>query len=122
MTQGVRRVRVLKTSDVRRIVAFIPPGHTHTRVLIETVDGDVTILQQASVDALIRAYAAVALHPTRSACELVLRELVSGRKHGFAKWQLIESLRSEDEVLRDVMDIYLRTSTDDETRATNRGE
>ncbi len=119
MTCNENRVRILKTNDVVRVIAFIPPGHTHTRVLIETSDGDAIVLQQASVDALIRAYVAVALHPQRVACELTLRELTLHRKHGFARWQLVESARSEDEVLRDAMNLYLRASADDETRATN---
>ncbi len=101
------RVRILKTSDVMRVIAFIPPGHRHTRVLIELRTGERLILQQATVDGIIRAYASVALHPSRKACELILRHLSSAeRKEGFAKWQLIESERNEDDVMREITEIY----------------
>jgi len=105
MAQG--RVRVMKTSDVVRIVAFIPPGHRHTRILVELESGEKLIFQQATIDGIIRAYVSVALHPSRKACELTLRHLTTKeRKEGFARWQLIESNRSEDKVMEEVMKIY----------------
>ncbi len=105
MTQD--RVRVVKTSDVVRVVAFIPPGHRHTRVLVELESGEKLIFQQATIDGIIRAYVSVALHPSRKVCELTLKHLsTKERKEGFAKWQLVESDRSENEVMEEVMKIY----------------
>ena len=83
--------------------------------MIEFTDGNTIFLQQAVVDAIIRAYTSVALHPTRKATELILHHLpASLRKEGFAKWQLIESHRSETEVLREAAEKYFLS---DETRA-----
>jgi len=105
MAQG--RVRVMKTSDVVRVIAFIPPGHRHTRILVELGSGEKLIFQQATIDGIIRAYISVALHPSRKACELILKNLSAReRKEGFAKWQLVESGRGEDEVMEEVMKIY----------------
>lgn len=105
MTQD--KVRVMKTSDVVRVIAFIPQGHRHTRILVELGSGEKLIFQQATVDSIIRAYVSVALHPSRKACELTLKHLsTKERKGGFAKWQLVESDRSEDEVMEEVMKIY----------------
>jgi len=109
------RVRVLRNEDVSKIIAFIPPRHIHTRVALFIGD-DVLILQQATVDALIRAYASVALHPTRRAIELTSVKLFKGaRKDGFAEYQLIESGRPEDEVLNEITKLYYG----DETRASD---
>jgi len=105
MTQD--EVRVIKTDGVTRVVAFIPPGHRHTRILIELKSGEKLIFQQATIDGIIRAYASVALHPSRKAFELTLKRLgTKERKEGFAKWQLVESGRSEDEIMEDIMEIY----------------
>ncbi len=100
-------VKVLRVNDVVRVIAFIPPGHTHTRLLMELRDGEVLILQQATVDAVVRAHLLVMLHPTRRACELIVKRLSSKeRKHGFAEWQLVESGRGEDEVLNYAVKLY----------------
>jgi len=105
MTRG--KVRLMKTCDVVRVVAFIPPGHRHTRVLVELGTGEKLIFQQATIDGVIRAYAAVALHPCRKVCELILKRLTTKeRKEGFAKWQLVESNKSEDEVMDEITEIY----------------
>jgi len=71
----------------------------HARLVLELED-QVLVLQEATVAAIVRAYASVALHPTRRAVELVSRRLGRGeRKPLFAEWQLVESGRGEDEVL-----------------------
>jgi len=101
------RVRVLRNEDVSRVIAFIPPGHRHTRAALFIGD-EVLVLQQATLDALIRAYVLVALHPIRRAVELVSVKVLKGiRKEGFTEYQLIESGRSEDEVLNEVAKLYL---------------
>ncbi len=94
------RLRVYRNEDVKRVVAFIPPGHMHVRVLIELPDA-VIVLQEATVAGIVRAYIDVATHPTRRAVELVSRRL-SERKAGFAESQLVESGRSEEEVVEEL--------------------
>ena len=106
-----RRLRVYRNEDVERIIAFIPRGHLHTRFIIEL--GDQTIvLQEATVAALVRAYAMVAAHPVRRAVELQGRRLQRGeRKPFFADWQLLETGRPEEEVLREAEELLARGET-----------
>ncbi len=95
------RVRVYPNEAVRRVIAFIPGGHLHVRLVLELEDQTI-ILQEATVAAIVRAYASVALHPTRRAVELASRRLGRGeRKPFYAEWQLLETGRSEEEVLRE---------------------
>ncbi len=104
MLRPLPKVKVYPNNGVRRIIAFIPRGHHHVRLLIEFEDQAI-ILQEATIAAIVRAYAATALHPTRRAIELVSSQPVN-RKHGFAKWQLVESSRSEEEVLEEADSLW----------------
>jgi len=98
-------VRVYKNEDVKRVVAFIPPGHRHVRILIELED-QVIVLQEASAAGVVRAYIDVVTHPSRRAVEFVSRRLPEElRKQGYAEFQLVESGRSEDEVLREMQEL-----------------
>ncbi len=82
---------------VRRVVAAIPPGHYHLRLLLELGDGTRIILHEATVAAIVRAYVDIVTHPTRRATMLTLRRLGKGeRKHGYAEWQLVEEGGEED--------------------------
>ncbi len=94
-----QRPRLYPNEAVKRIIAFIPRGHLHTRLILELEDQAI-ILQEATVAAIVRAYASVALHPTRRATELASRRLPRGeRKPLYAEHQLLETGRSEDEIL-----------------------
>jgi len=102
------KVRVLKNSDVKFMAAFIPHGHRHVRVLINIGD-EILILQQATIDALIRAYTSVALHPLRKAHALILKKLPSKeRKEGFAEYQLVEVSIDEDMLIRALTTLYTK--------------
>jgi len=91
-------LRLYRNEDVCRIIAFIPRGHMHVRVLLEFCDGLKIVLQEATVSALVRAFLDVLLHPRRRAVELH-KALVDDRKPGYARHQLVESGRGEEEVL-----------------------
>jgi len=96
-------VKVFKNEDVVKVIAFIPHGHTHTRLMLMLRNGEVIVFQHATVDAIIRAFTSVSLHPTRRAFELVGKHIPKKqRKTGFAEWQLLESQRSESEILAEV--------------------
>ena len=100
---------IVKVGDVKRLIAFIPKGHIHTRVLLELNDGSLIIFQQALIDGLIRAYFSISLHPAKTAVELVPKTLGKGvRKQGFAKTQLMESNRREYEVSKFAESKYLK--------------
>ena len=105
---GENRVRVYSSSGLRRVIAFIPPGHYHVRFILEFED-QVIVLQESSVAGLVRAFAGTVLHPSRRALELrVSRVGKRDRKPGYAEWQLLETGRSEEEVLREAVEIYSR--------------
>jgi len=100
------RIRVYRNADIKRVVAYIPPGHRHTRILIETIDGDIIVFQEATIAGIVRAYVNVSLHPQRQAVELVSRVMLPReKKPGFARDQLIESGRSEKEIFEELKNI-----------------
>ncbi len=93
-----RPVRIYRNMDVEKIVAAIPGGHLHTRLAIFLPD-QVIVLQEASVAAIVRAYAATAIHPTRRGIVLVNKRLGKNqRKPGFAEHQLVEDGGEEEAV------------------------
>ena len=89
---------VVRNEDVVRVQAFIPEGHRHVRLAVWLRCGRVVVFQHATVDGIIRAFLSVSLHPVRRGVELV-GGVVEGKKPGFARYQLIESGRGEDEVV-----------------------
>lgn len=101
-----KRVFLYPNESVERVLAFIPPGHMHVRFVLELADR-VLVLQEASVAGIVRAFAATALHPSRRAVELVSKRIPGReRKHGFAEWQLVESEKSEEEVVEEALGFY----------------
>ncbi|WP_048078694.1 hypothetical protein [Desulfurococcus mucosus] len=81
-------VKIYRNEDVDEIVACIPEGHRHVRIVLKLRDQTI-VLQEATVAAIVRAYVAVALHPTRRCMKLV-KHIIEGAKPGFAKAQLVE--------------------------------
>ncbi|MEM1509609.1 MAG: hypothetical protein QXY49_02135 [Thermofilaceae archaeon] len=99
------RLKIYRNEDVKRIVVFIPEGHVHARLILE-LDDQTIILQEATAAAIVRAYASVAIHPTRRAVELIGSRLKEG-KPSYAEYQVLESSRSEEEVLREAEEMWL---------------
>ncbi len=89
---------VVRNEDIVRVQAFIPDGHRHVRLAVWLRCGRVIVFQHATVDGIIRAFLSVSLHPVRRGVELV-GDVVEGRKPGFARYQLVESGRGEEEVV-----------------------
>ncbi len=99
-------VRLYPNECVKRIVAFIPPGHHHARFIIE-IGNDKIVLHEATVAGIVRAYAMVALHPTRRAIELEVKRLSAReKKHGFAQWQLVETSRDEAVIIEEATRLW----------------
>ncbi len=105
---GEDNVKIYKNEDVVEIIAAIPRGHYHTRFLIRFKDQEI-ILQEATVAALVRAYAMVATHPTRRG--VILQKKVLDKKEkklGFARVQLLEKPGSEEEAVEIISSIIIR--------------
>ena len=97
--------RLYPNECVRRVTAFIPPGHRHIRLLIEFSDGKAIILHEATVAGIVRAYTSTALHPTRKAVSLSSSDLEK-RKPGYARWQLVEDGSDEDYTLNRALEAW----------------
>lgn len=93
-------VKIVKNSDVKRIIAYIPPKHKHIRIYIEFNDEHI-IFQEATINAILRAYVNVAFHPFKKAIELRLKR-IANRKPGYAEYQNIETDRSEEEIISEL--------------------
>ncbi len=92
-------MRVYRNSDVERIVAAVPSGHYHTRLAIYLND-QVIVLQEATIAAIVRAYAYTTIHPTRRGIILKHRRLGKEfKKPGFASDQLLEVPDSDREAV-----------------------
>ncbi len=94
-------VKIYSNQDVLEIIAAIPEGHHHTRFILKLKD-QIIVLQEATVAGLLRAFALTALHPTRKGIILKNKLVKQEKKHGFAKYQLIEIPGSEEEAVRQV--------------------
>jgi hypothetical protein len=98
------KIKILRNRDVRRIVTFIPRGHSHVRLYIETED-EAYVFHEATLDGILRSYIDVITHPSRRAIELVLEKLEE-RKRGYSEYQHLETDREEDEILDEMMMVY----------------
>lgn len=94
---------VIRNRDVRRILIGVPKGHTHRRVIIELNDG-LIVLQEATVENLVRAFVGVEMHPYRRAAILEGRT-IGRRKEGYSSYQLLELDIDDSEVERIVTEM-----------------
>ncbi len=86
----MKEVKLYPNSCVERIVIGIPRGHMHARMAIELCD-QVIVLHEAAVAAMVRAFAAIVLHPRRRALEMKRVKLGKNeRKPLYAEHQLLE--------------------------------
>lgn len=108
---GTSSIKFYRNEDVVKVVGVIPKGHHHLRLLIFFKD-QVIVLHEATVAAIVRAYVDIVSHPTRRAVELVQTRLGRDvRKLGYAEVQLVDSLRSEDEILNEYNVLFNSTHT-----------
>ncbi len=91
---------VLRNMDVKRIIAGIPRGHKHLRLVLESTSG-IIVLHEATVAAIVRSYINIVAHPVRRGLELV-GTIPDNIKPGYAEHQLLESNRSEREILEEL--------------------
>ncbi len=85
-----------------KVVAAIPTGHRHLRMVLFFDDGEVVVLTEALAAGLTRAYIDVVAHPTRRGVVLCVQE-VQG-KPGYAKTQLVEC-GGEEEAVKEVENV-----------------
>ncbi len=83
--------RVIANAEIREIELAVPVGHQHLRAVIRLQNGEVLVLQEATLANLVRAYVTVKTDPVKTSVTLTGRLVGCGeRKEGFADWQLLE--------------------------------
>lgn len=97
----MKRVFIIQNKDVKRVLMGIPRGHKHHRCAIELKDGKVLIFYEATIANIVRAYVTMKTHPQKQAIELYCKEL-KNKKQEFATYQLIETEKSENEILEEL--------------------
>ena len=80
---------IIRNEDVEEVIAEIPEGHLHLRIVVRLTNGQQFVFQEATAAALSRAYVTVKTHPTLCKVRLTGKKLEE-RKEGFAEWQLME--------------------------------
>ena len=100
----MRKVFIIQNKDVKRVLMGVPRGHKHYRCAIELEDGKVLIFYEATVANIVRAYITMKTHPQKQAIELYCKEL-KNKKQGFATYQLIETEKSENEILKELEEL-----------------
>lgn len=91
---------IYRNSDIDMIIAGIPSGHKHLRLIIKSGDRYI-VFQEATVAAIVRAYISIKAHPTRRAIKMVRHSLVE-RKEGYTEHQLIEVDLDEASIIREL--------------------
>ncbi|RPI35747.1 MAG: hypothetical protein EHM54_07445 [Nitrospiraceae bacterium] len=79
----------IRNEDIKEILVEIPEGHKHIRTTIFLQDGSELVFQEAAIANITRAYITVKTHPRKASVTLKGTHL-SGKKAGYADWQLIE--------------------------------
>ncbi|MCD4785631.1 MAG: hypothetical protein K8T10_17555 [Candidatus Eremiobacteraeota bacterium] len=96
--------KTYRNSDVKSVTMGVPSGHRHIRTVIETVEGEVFVFQEATVSAIVRAYTTIKTHPQKSAVRLDGEELDT-KKKGYAGYQLMESDEDSGAICDNLSDI-----------------
>ena len=87
----------IRNEDILSALLAVPDGHRHLRLALTTRDGEIIVLQEAAVAAIVRAYTTIKTHPVRRAVKLESAP-IAGRKKGYAEHQLIETDATYGEV------------------------
>jgi hypothetical protein len=102
-----KTIKTYRNEDIMRIMTGIPgKNHKHLRTIVETED-EFLIFQEATIAAIVRAYIAVKNDPCRESVEL-RGEFPVNIKPGYAKWQLLETKKPENELLEEIEEIMER--------------
>ncbi len=80
---------IIRNEDIKQVIAEIPEGHRHIRTTVVKSDGTELIFQEATIANIVRAYIQIKTHPVTRRVKMTGRE-VSGKKDGYAEWQLTE--------------------------------
>ncbi len=93
---------LIRNRDVERVIIGTPTGHKHQRIILQLPDKRI-IFEEATIANIARALVWIGNHPKVRAMEMRLQRLTEGeRKRGYAEYQLLETMASEEEVQKEV--------------------
>ncbi len=97
----MEKVIRLSSQNVMQLLFGIPENHQHCRLVLKTDQSGTLVLSEALVAAIVRAYATIKTHPTRSGIEMTAT-LISDGKPDFASWQLLETDKPDSDIQREI--------------------
>lgn len=111
-----KKLTVYRNDEVKCIIAGIPRGHKHLRLIMIFKD-QVIILHEATVAAIVRAFVNIVLHPTKKAILFFKRNVSSVKKPGYADVQQIETCINEEDLLDIIDEVLEKAKTSQELNA-----
>tara|TARA_B100000029_G_scaffold361840_1_gene354832 strand:- start:119 stop:646 length:528 start_codon:yes stop_codon:yes gene_type:complete len=118
---------LLRNRGVSRVIVGVPEGEVSSiRARLETGNGDVITLAEATLSALVQAYMDVFTHPSRQAIELCSEPAGSGEPDQIAP-RLVEGATEEEALRRELAagpsgHSLMDDADDDETTSIQRSE
>ncbi|RLI42128.1 hypothetical protein DRO69_10730 [Candidatus Bathyarchaeota archaeon] len=106
----MNKIRLIRNEDIEQVLIGVPKDHKHLRVYVKLKTGGGFIFQEATIANLLRAYITIKTHPTVRAKELKMKILtVEQQKEGFAAHQLLETLRKEEEIEKELSELLKKS-------------
>jgi len=101
---------VIRNEDIEQVLIGTPKGHKHLRVCVKLKEKTI-ILQEATIANISRAYITIKTHPTVKALQLERKVIPADKaKEGYAKHQLLEIQRNEEEEIEEEISKLLETA------------
>ncbi len=97
MAQNDAKIKYYPNENVKRVLIGVPKGHKHYRLALFLGD-QVLVFSEAVLANIVRAYVTVKTHPVKRSLELVCVEKPSGLKKEYARYQLLESDKGDEEI------------------------
>ncbi len=96
----MKRLKVFRNQDVKKIYIGPPKGHKHLRLIIETEE-EILVFQEATLAAITRGYTYIKTHPIRKTIKME-GHVMKRRKEGYAEYQLLETEADDEEIMEEI--------------------
>ncbi len=104
-------IKQIKDSEIKRIILGAPTGKGRIRLFIETKEGDILVFEEGIMQNISRAYVWIGNHPKVYALEMQYSMLTEEvKKWGHKKDQFIESSKPQEEIQKEIDEIFSRLS------------
>ncbi|MEM1587947.1 MAG: hypothetical protein QW476_02655 [Candidatus Bathyarchaeia archaeon] len=92
-----------RNRDVKRVLIGVPENHKHLRIIIESKD-KLFVFHEATIANILRGFIFIKTHPKIEAIEMKIQE-VKERKEGFAEYQLIETNKKKEDIIKEISEL-----------------